>query len=230
MPNVWVEGHSIPYTIIHKPIRKIHLHVTKQGQVYISAPKHMPRAQLVGMVEQRKDWIFAHWQKAQQRLAMQTDLLTTLRLWGTRYPVQRQQGQPAGMKLQGDTCYLILPKNATEQSSIRTVQKLLAKELLEKAQEVWPAIGERFSAYALPPIALKARKMKGSWGLCHPTRREIIINTALVHAPVCCLAYLLAHEAAHFVVQNHSKAFYRVLESAYPMAKEHKKLLKEQNL
>ena len=56
------------------------------------------------------------------------------------------------------------------------------------------------------------------------------MNPKLVHAPLSCTDYILAHELSHLVEPNHSAAFYRVLQQVYPDWRAQKALLSEQHI
>ena len=56
------------------------------------------------------------------------------------------------------------------------------------------------------------------------------MNPKLVHAPLSCTDYILAHELSHLVEPNHSAAFYRVLQQVYPDWRAQRALLSEQHI
>ena len=62
--------------------------------------------------------------------------------------------------------------------------------------------------------------MKSRWGVCFPNKHSITLSTRLIHYPVECFEYVLLHEYAHFLVPNHSKEFYEVIEKYMPDYKE----------
>jgi predicted metal-dependent hydrolase len=49
----------------------------------------------------------------------------------------------------------------------------------------------------------------------------------LIAAPRPAIEYVVVHELAHFVHQNHSKEFYGLVRSILPDYKERKKMLKQ---
>jgi len=63
-------------------------------------------------------------------------------------------------------------------------------------------------------------------GSCNARKRRINLNLYLVRRKKEFLYYVLMHELAHLKVQNHSKAFYQVLDILCPNHKEIKKAMK----
>ena len=45
-----------------------------------------------------------------------------------------------------------------------------------------------------------------------PFKRKITLNSELIKVPYECIEFVMAHELAHLVEQNHSKDFYKVLD------------------
>ena len=74
---------------------------------------------------------------------------------------------------------------------------------------------------------LKFRNMTSQWGNCRPKQSILTFNTNLCFAPKVCVWYVVCHEWTHFLVPNHSEAFYRELGMICPNWKELRKQLKE---
>lgn len=75
--------------------------------------------------------------------------------------------------------------------------------------------------------SIQVKKIRGKWGLCIPTKKQIKINSRLIHYPIECLNYVLVHEYAHLLVANHSKKFYDLVESIMPNYKVIQNYLKD---
>ena len=78
----------------------------------------------------------------------------------------------------------------------------------------------------VPCPNLKIRKMKTRWGVCNPTKKTVTLNSELFRYDIECLDYVIVHELAHFLVPNHSKKFWNVVEKFYPNYKDIKKKLR----
>ena len=87
----------------------------------------------------------------------------------------------------------------------------------------------RFHAagYPLPAPRLKIYAMRRAWGRCYYTKGLITMNLHLIKAPDPCIDYIVLHELCHFVVHNHSREFYRLVEHFLPAWRDADLLLKD---
>lgn len=79
----------------------------------------------------------------------------------------------------------------------------------------------------VPCPNLKIRKMKTRWGVCNIKNHNVTLNFELFRYDMKCLDYVIIHELSHFLVPNHSKKFWEVVESYCPNYKEIRKILKD---
>ena len=91
----------------------------------------------------------------------------------------------------------------------RIADKKLAA-LIREERKQWDQDICRQHGLPLPSISL--RYMVSRWGVCRPEKAHITISTRLIHYPQECLSYILLHEYVHFLVRNHSAAFYEEVE------------------
>ncbi len=78
----------------------------------------------------------------------------------------------------------------------------------------------------IPDPNLKIRKMKTRWGVCNIKNHNVTLNSELFRYEIECLDYVIIHELSHFLVPNHSKEFWKVVEKYCPNYKEIRKKLK----
>ncbi len=74
----------------------------------------------------------------------------------------------------------------------------------------------RFDQYGIQRPDIGFHTMKSRWGSCCKEKGWVHFNYRLVFYPEKCTEYVTAHELAHLVEANHSRAFYRVLEEVMP--------------
>lgn len=74
----------------------------------------------------------------------------------------------------------------------------------------------RLCQYGIQRPDIGFRTMKSRWGSCCKAKGWVHFNYRLIFCPAECTAYVVAHELAHLVEANHSRAFYRVLEEIMP--------------
>ena len=77
----------------------------------------------------------------------------------------------------------------------------------------------------IPVPNLKIRKMTSRWGVCNTKNKNVTLNLELFRYDIKCLDYVIIHELAHFLVPNHSKDFYALVESMMPDWKQRREML-----
>lgn len=78
----------------------------------------------------------------------------------------------------------------------------------------------------LPEFTLRARKMTSRWGVCNSGSMSVTLNTKLITKPIHLIDYVIIHELCHFKHMNHSKEYWKYVESIYPYYKKARKELK----
>ena len=106
----------------------------------------------------------------------------------------------------------------------------LARRVFASAQKLRMISGEISNTPAkylheLPQ--LRYRDMKSRWGSCAVQKGVVTINSRLCLSTPDCVEYLLCHELCHFIVPDHSKKFYILLETVMPDARIRKKKLND---
>lgn len=91
------------------------------------------------------------------------------------------------------------------------------------SDQVFPAFAEVLDEQK--PI-IKVRQMKSRWGVCVPARRQITFALSLYNMPAAAQIYVVVHEYCHFLVPNHSPAFWAEVEKLLPDWKARRDLLK----
>lgn len=66
-----------------------------------------------------------------------------------------------------------------------------------------------------PPL-VEIRKMKTRWASCIRSKGKIAFNVGLARVPPRCIEYVIVHELTHFEVDNHSRAFVKLMDERLP--------------
>ena len=125
-------------------------------------------------------------------------------------------------KIELTTTCLLCPKGLDEKELLFKI----AKWYIDTAK---PILSERLEYLAdlmqLDYHSFKISNTKNRWGSCD-TNGNIKINFRLIMLPHKIIDYVLIHELSHLVEFNHSKKFYKVIESVMPNYEEVRKSLK----
>ena len=78
------------------------------------------------------------------------------------------------------------------------------------------------------PNLVKVKEQKTIWGSCN-SKKNIYLNSRLSMLPIEVIDYIIVHEFCHIIYLNHSKEFYKLVESIIPNYKEIVEWLKKNN-
>ena len=93
----------------------------------------------------------------------------------------------------------------------------------QMSDKVYPAFADVLGGQK--PI-LKVRSMTSRWGVCTPGKRQIVFALQLYNMPEAAQIYVVVHEYCHFLVLDHSPAFWAEVEKILPDWKQRRELLK----
>ncbi|MCI2046310.1 MAG: M48 family metallopeptidase [Faecalibacterium sp.] len=91
------------------------------------------------------------------------------------------------------------------------------------SDEVFPAFSHVLQGRK--PI-IKVRDMSTRWGVCQTRKKQITFALRLYEMPPAAQIYVVVHEYCHFLVPNHSAAFWREVARLLPDWKARRKLLR----
>jgi predicted metal-dependent hydrolase len=96
------------------------------------------------------------------------------------------------------------------------IRSAVESDLRELARaELVPRLSELAAENNLQVGAVTIRNQRSRWGSCARSG-NIALNFRLVQMPSHVSDYVLVHELMHLRQQNHSRRFWRLVESAYP--------------
>jgi len=105
------------------------------------------------------------------------------------------------------------------QQTPEIANKLLNKWYLEKAAMQFDVgidrCWDKFNRFELVKPTISIKRMRKRWGSLSD-KNTITLNTDLVKAPKECIDYVITHELCHLKHRNHSREFYKLLDSVIP--------------
>lgn len=213
-----MNGRAISYEWIRKQVKNINLRVRSDGTVSVSSPYTVSEKQIEAFLTDHANFLFraldTFEKQKKSEIAPPTfregDIIT---LFGEE---KRLRFLPVlGEKIVEKDGFLCVAPTHDEKKMKEKLQKYAQNRLLdhltdfsEKAMKQFPEVKKS------PEIRLRA--MRTTWGNCRIKEGILTFNSRLASYPLPCIEYVVMHEFSHFLVPNHSEAFYAVLSQRMP--------------
>ena len=214
LPFELADGREIQIERVRNPrARRIKLSVDERG-ARLTLP---PRASLVAserFVAEHRAWLTKMMaSNAEVATApLCRDVTSALPLRGASRSLQWQSGRYAKVHDAGDALVFTAP----EQASQASLQRAL-REFYESAAraDIGCWMPRYLTTLPRPPRRLAFKRMTSQWGSLSPDG-NIVLDLSLVLARPSAFEYVLVHELCHLIHANHSRAFWREVETRWP--------------
>ena len=141
---------------------------------------------------------------------------------GNNYQLKSFVGSVTSVKVTSDCIYVSLPKISKE-----NIKSILEHWYEEKAIKI---LTEKTNSYAkiigVSPTTISVGDFKSKWGSCS-IEGKISYNWKIIIAPHKILDYIVIHELCHMLEHNHSKEYWRHVNTYCNDFKECRKWLKQ---
>ncbi|SDY12203.1 hypothetical protein SAMN05421755_100823 [Nitrosomonas sp. Nm33] len=203
---------ELNYKIVFSRRKTLTITVERDRSVVVTAPTGTSPQKIHQIVESRKLWIYEKTRHAQKYNPLPhppgKELITgeSLLYLGRNYRIELVEGS----------------------GEIRFEQKFIVPRMLANKS---PALRNWFIARAedkiLPRVAMHAKNLgvkfkeakigygKYRWGSCTPSD-NVILNWRLIKSPMFVIDYVLVHELAHLIEQNHTPRFWNIVRVQIP--------------
>lgn len=210
-----------PDLIIRSYRRSLCLTITKDGSFVVHAPKRMSMNDIIKYISEKEKWIKSKQDEIQKKLSINRDIINYKHFLflGKKYELKKQFGLK---KIELTEDCLIVPDIDDDILIIKIKQWYVkqAKMILSERLEYFADIMQ------LDYSSISIINSKSRWGSCD-TLRNIKLNFRLILLPHKTVDFVLIHELAHILEFNHSKDFYKIIQTVMPTYKLQQKILKE---
>lgn len=197
-----------------------------QGLELIS-PQGTSERTALRFLKQEQDWVRRQWRQCKATLPSQADAFPTqldLRAIHQQWSIHYQTREAAPLKLSQVAQELFLTGNVSEFHRCLPLMKRWLKRQAE--QSISPLLRHLSQQYQLPFNQVSFRFQRTRWGSCSQDK-NINLNVNLLFIPPELMQHVLLHELCHTQVMNHSAAFWRLLETLDPQARQHDRALRQ---
>ncbi|PIE06623.1 MAG: zinc metalloprotease [Rhodobacterales bacterium] len=186
--------------------RRLSLRVSRlDGRVTLTLPEGASRRHALGFAEDKAEWIRR--QLADRPGAERPMPGGVLPFAGVDHQIVTGPGR--GVRRVGGT--IELPGRDPERSPAR----LLAFLKAEARGALAEAVDRHATTLGVSPKKLTLRDTRSRWGSCS-AKGDLMFSWRLIMAPPEVLDYVAAHEVAHLLEMNHSRAFWATVARTCP--------------
>lgn len=211
---------TITYSLTRRNRKTIGLSVDASG-LSIIAPLRLPQKEIEITLQHKADWIIEKLDACRDRKANRPEWRLNAVYWllGEPYQLIALSGQ-LHIQPQRSIDLAMTESLITESTlAIFSAQQIERYVLTWYHQQAIPCMTERLTFYAeklgvaVPVFHLSNARTR--WGSCNAAG-VIRLNWRLIQLPLALIDYVVAHELAHLIEMNHSKAFWEVVAQIYP--------------
>lgn len=215
---------AVPYSVDWSEGREsVSLSIDESLELTVTAPMTMTSDEIEEVLESRHEWILEklYGLKEQEGPPYPKEYLSgeKLQYRGRQYPLEVVEGDVPQPELSFDGQTFTLRTHRFDEGaddvSVRRKRQAVVDWYINQAEEDLPARASRFeSRLGLKDVTVEVGEIDGRWG--EYDNETIRLNWRLVRAPVRIQDYVLVHELAHSVHDEHSDAFWNTVGALIP--------------
>jgi predicted metal-dependent hydrolase len=212
------DGRTLEVQRLRNPrARRLRLAVDERG-ARLTMPLRASAVSGDRFVAEHRDWLAA--QLDRYTLAEIQPLVrgetTSLPLRDAQLPLQWQDGRYTRLQRDGDTLLFTVPARAGDAALRRALRDFYEGEARADAGRWLPRYLPQLPC---APRRVLFKQMSSQWGSLAPDR-TVALDLALLLARPSAFEYVLVHELCHLIRADHSRAFWREVESRFPAWRE----------
>lgn len=219
--------HRLNVQLIRSKKRKktISLRIKEDGRIVLYVPYHTPKGEIEGFIKRKESWVIKKISEKERSIKeTEKTFIPGEKFFylGESYPLEIRESDHPKPSLK-----LSFGKFILDQDHIEKAKDLFTQWYKREAKE---KIAGRIDYYSnrlhLFPKGIKITSAKRRWGSCSRDNR-LSFSWRMIMAPLTIIDYILIHELAHIKEKNHSRRFWRYLESILPDYRRQRLWLKE---
>ncbi|WP_333861147.1 M48 family metallopeptidase [Clostridium sp.] len=211
---------SLSYTVVRKNKKNISIKIDEKGKVIINAPYYINYKSIEEVVKNKMPWILKNVNIVKERIqdVKFRDISQGKKiLWLGRYLNIKKYIVDSGkyyIRICKDNFQIFGSEILLEDEA--KVKDIIYKFYRKKAELIFKHKVDVYSKkLRVSPQNITVRCQKTLWGSCY-SNGNINLNCRLLMSPVEIIEYIVVHELCHLVYMNHSKDYWKLVESQIP--------------
>jgi predicted metal-dependent hydrolase len=197
------------YIIKKKHVKNASIRISAVKVIYITVPLRYSNKDITELINKKQRWINKTLQKlnaAKEKISIQSNQLL---LFGKPYKYRYNAALKNRVAVNFDDKVIDSDYNLVNKKIQEEWYKLLATDYFTKR------VNKYSREHNLDYNKITIRCQKTRWGSCSMDK-NLSFNWKLMKAPQYVIDYIIVHELAHTKYLNHSKPYWKYIESIYP--------------
>ncbi|WP_082305695.1 MULTISPECIES: M48 family metallopeptidase [unclassified Pseudoalteromonas] len=201
----------------------------KNSEVTVLAPHFVPKSYIDDLIIKKHQWInnkIAEQQLNTDAIKNKKSPLETqsFKLFGETISIQLLRSNVSSIEFDGKTLFLSAASRVKNlQAHYQKQLKVFLKQSLDSYLDIKLPEVSNYMELSFTNYQIKTYKRR--WGSCN-SKKELTFNVLLAGAPKWVIDYVIVHEISHLKYLDHSKRFWRLVNSHYSNVTEAESWLK----
>jgi len=206
-----------------KRAKRVSIKVSSSAEVEVIAPKHVPERRIDSFVSENSNWIETQLHKFSKlsRKKFNQNIEKEIFFLGRKYLTEIRNSKKQGINLGYDKA-IFHSKTGSKKELREILEKFYRNQTRKIAENLIKKKG-----YKINRISVRGQKTR--WGSCSK-KGNLNLNWKLAIAPLPVFNYVICHEISHLKHFNHSKQFWKEVESICPDYKDLRRWLNKNGL
>ena len=202
-----------------KTIRSVRLRIKEKNVLEMSVPWLTPKIFVEKFIRDSSAWIIKQNKKVKQKINL--DELRTVEILGERFEIESKYSSRDSLVIMANRIYV----NYSDKGKLK---EILDKKMRRMALKIIKENVERLAGkFGLKYTKVGVKNQSSRFGSCSHSG-SLNFNWQIILFPVDKFEHVILHELTHLIVKNHSRDFWKLLESFDNRAIENNKWLKKE--
>ncbi len=224
-------GRRLTYELARGGVKNLNLRVRRDGSVRLSVPLRTTAQKADAFLISREDWLLSALDKMRGRAATDPiasgEVGNSLPYLGGTLTIRWESGAPAAMEADpGHRLLTVRLPDPADKDLRREAVRVFEKAETERL--ILPLIAHHFPPFAArgvpAPAHIRIKHLTSRFGSCAPATKSLNFAARLCEYPSAFIEYVVVHELCHFLVPNHSAAFWQEVARILPDYREREKI------
>ena len=205
-----------------KRVKRFTLSIKPDGRIVLTVPYYATKKEEEEFLKKSEKWINEKYPKVVDRTlfydAIDSSIIYIL---GNQYLIRIISSDKDNVEMV-DSILNIYTKNIDHDYTLKLLNKYIDKLRIKTYKEL---LDKYLLIFNESINSFRIKKLKATYGICYPKRREIVLSSTLIHKPIDFIESVVAHEINHLKHPGHQKDFYDALYEVLPDYKDRAKHL-----